>query len=132
MGRTELRRAAREKRKSEVTYNLTRAQLDAFVQEQIGRRIKEAKEEATSEAINQAIALLLTLPLEVLMDHYWPKSYEKRLPGFVDKVIEYYEMWQDGKLDMDKMKEDLWQYGGVRLEPEKVEVWRYGDSKEMR
>ncbi len=121
MGRAELRRAEREKRKSEtVTYNLTRAQLDAFVQEQIGHRIKEAKEEATSEAINQAIALLLTLPLEVLMDHYWPKSYAKRLPGFVDKVIEYYEMWQDGKLDMDKMKEDLWQYGGVRLEPEKV------------
>ena len=122
MGRAELRRAEREKRKSEtVTYNLTRAQLDAFVQEQIGHRIKEAKEEATSEAINQAIALLLTLPLEVLMDHYWPKSYAKRLPGCVDKVIEYYEMWQDGKLDMDKMKEDLWQYGGVRLEPEKVE-----------
>lgn len=122
MGRAELRRAEREKRKSEtVTYNLTRAQLDAFVQEQIGYRIKEAKEEATSEAINQAIALLLTLPLEVLMDHYWPKSYAKRLPGFVDKVIEYYEMWQDGKLDMDKMKEDLWRYGGVRLEPEKVE-----------
>lgn len=122
MGRAELRRAEREKRKSEtVTYNLTRAQLDAFVQEQIGHRIKEAKEEATSEAINQAIALLLTLPLEVLMDHYWPKTYAKRLPGFVDKVIEYYEMWQDGKLDMDKMKEDLWQYGGVRLEPEKVE-----------
>lgn len=122
MGRAELRRAEREKRKSEtVTYNLTRAQLDAFVQEQIGYKIKEAKEEATSEAINQAIALLLTLPLEVLMDHYWPKSYAKRLPGFVDKVIEYYEMWQDGKLDMDKMKEDLWQYGGVRLEPEKVE-----------
>lgn len=122
MGRAELRRAEREKRKYEtVTYNLTREQLDAFVQEQIGYRIKEAKEEATSEAINQAIALLLTLPLEVLMDHYWPKSYAKRLPGFVDKVIEYYEMWQDGKLDMDKMKEDLWQYGGVRLEPEKVE-----------
>ena len=122
MRRAELRRAEREKRKSEtVTYNLTRAQLDAFVQEQIGHRIKEAKEEATSEAINQAIALLLTLPLEVLMDHYWPKSYAKRLPVFVDTVIEYYEMWQDGKLDMDKMKEDLWQYGGVRLEPEKVE-----------
>lgn len=122
MGRAELRRAEREKKKYEtVTYNLTRAQLDAFVKEQIGHRIKEAKEEATSEAINQAIALLLTLPLEVLMDHYWPKSYAKRLPGFVDKVIEYYEMWQDGKLDMDKMKEDLWQYGGVRLEPEKVE-----------
>ena len=122
MGRAELRRAEREKRKSEtVTYNLTRAQLDAFVQEQIGHRIKEAKEEATSEAINQAIALLLTLPLEVLMDHYWPKSYAKRLPGFVDKVIEYYEMWQDGKLDMNKMKEELWQYGGVSLEPEKVE-----------
>lgn len=27
--------------------------------------------------------------------------------------------YQDGELDMDKLKEDLWEYGGVRLEESK-------------
>lgn len=30
-------------------------------------------------------------------------------------VLEYYERWQNGELDMDKLKEDLWEYGGVKL-----------------
>ena len=54
--------------------------------------------------------------LEVLMDHYWPKSYAKRIPEFTEHVLEYYEKWQNDELDMDKLKEDLWVYGGVRLE----------------
>lgn len=66
--------------------------------------------------INQAMILLLTLPLEVLMDHYWPKSYAKRIPEFTEYVLKYYEKWQNDELDMDKLKEDLWVYGGVRLE----------------
>ena len=50
------------------------------------------------------------------MDHYWQKSYYKRLPGFVEHVLDYYERWQNGELDIEKLKEDLWEYGGVRLE----------------
>lgn len=71
---------------------------------------------STNDAINQAMILLLTLPLEVLMDHYWPKSYAKRIPEFTEYVLEYYEKWQNDELDIDKLKEDLWVYGGVRLE----------------
>lgn len=55
------------------------------------------------------------------MDHYWPKSYRERLPGFVDKVLEYHGRWEDGELDMDELKEDLWKYGGIRLEPAQIE-----------
>ena len=33
-------------------------------------------------------------------------------------MLEYYEMWQNDELDMDKLKEDLWEYGHVRLEEE--------------
>lgn len=73
------------------------------------------KQEATEEAVNTAMVLLLTLPLEVLMDYYWKKSYAKRIPKFVDRVLGYYEMWQNGELDMDKLKDDLWEYGGVKL-----------------
>lgn len=108
MGRAERRRAQKcEQKAKTATYNLTRAQLDA---------LDRVKQEATNDAINQAMILLLTLPLEVLMDHYWPKSYAKRIPEFTEYVLEYYEKWQNDELDIDKLKEDLWVYGGVRLE----------------
>lgn len=117
MSRAEMRRAKREKEKSETaTYNLTKAQLNAMVEKEVIDRIDKAKREATSDAVNTAMVLMLTLPLEVLMDHYWTKSYAKRIPEFTAHVLEYYQRWQNGELDMDKMKEDLWQYAGFRLE----------------
>ena len=117
MSRAELRRAKREKEKSETaTYNLTKAQLDSMINERVKDKIEKAKIEATNDAVNTAMVLLLTLPLEVLMDHYWTKSYQKRIPEFTAYVLEYYQKWQDGELDMDKMKEDLWEYAGFRLE----------------
>lgn len=81
----------------------------------IGDELIRVKQEATDDAVNTAMVLLLTLPLEVLMDHYWTKSYAKRIPKFTERVLEYYERWQNGELDMEKLKEDLWEYGGVKL-----------------
>lgn len=116
MGRAERRRAQKNEQKAKTaTYNLTKAQLDAVVREKIGDELARVKQEATEEAVNTAMVLLLTLPLEVLMDYYWKKSYAKRIPEFTNHVLEYYEMWQNGELDMDKLKEDLWEYGGVKL-----------------
>lgn len=117
MGRAERRRQERESQKTKVaTYNLTKAQLDAMVRDRIQEDIKKVKQEATDSAINTAMILLLTLPLEVLMDHYWQKSYAKRIPQFTEYVLDYYSKWQNGELDIEKLKEDLWEYGGVRLE----------------
>ena len=122
MNRAERRRQEREAQKSKtVTYNLTKEQLDNAVREGIKGRLAEVKAQATQDAINTAMVLLLTLPLEVLMDHYWQKSYVKRIPKFTEQVLEYYERWQNGELDMDKLKEDLWEYGGVRLEERDAE-----------
>lgn len=117
MKRSELRRVKREKEKSETaTYNLTEEQLNLMVQEKFSKELRRIKREATDDAVNTALILLLTLPLEVLMDYYWTKSYAKRIPEFTDYVLEYYERWQDGELDIEKLKEDLWEYGGVKLE----------------
>ena len=70
MGRAERRRAQKcEQKAKTATYNLTRAQLDALVREKISGELDRVKQEATNDAINQAMILLLTLPLEVLMDH---------------------------------------------------------------
>lgn len=117
MGRAEQRRAMKNEKKAKTaTYNLTKAQLDAMVREQIAGELEQARQQAMNDAINTAMVLLLTLPLEVLMDHYWKKSYPKRIPEFTSHVLEYYEKWQNDELDMEKLKENLWEYGGVRLE----------------
>ena len=81
-------------KRENTTYNLTKAQLDVMVREKIGDELIRVKQEATDDAVNTAMVLLLTLPLEVLMDHYWTKSYAKRIPKFTERVLEYYERWQ--------------------------------------
>ena len=95
--------------------------MDAIVSEKIGKKIAETKQEIYEETVNTVLALVLTLPLEVLMDHYWQKSYRQRLPGFVDKVLNYYKKWQDGEIDMEDLKKDLWEFGGIRLEGATIE-----------
>ena len=123
MGRAERRRVQKLEQKAKTaTYNLTKAQLDAAVREQVGKELERIKQEAMDDAVNTAMVLLLTLPLEVLMDHYWTKSYAKRIPKFTELVLEYYERWQNGELDMEKLKEDLWEYGGVKLVESEGEV----------
>ncbi len=71
---------------------------------------------AERRRIAKILALLFVLPMEVLMDFYWTKSYAKKIPEFTQHLLDYYAKWENGELDMDKMKEDLWEYGGVRLE----------------
>lgn len=117
MNRQQRRAADRKEQKFKTrTYNLTEAQLQAHIRNAVETAIKERHEEMLNDAVNEAMILLLTLPLEVLMDHYWPNSYKKRIPEFTNYVLKYYGKWQNGELDMDKLKEDLWEYGGVRLE----------------
>jgi hypothetical protein len=115
MSRAEMRRAAKQKNKT-ATYNLTEEQINILVKEKLAAHTKEIKKEAAEEAINTAMILLLTLPLEVLMDFYWKKSYAKKIPEFTEHVLDYYSRWENGELDMKKLQEDLWTYGGVKLE----------------
>ena len=113
MGRAERRRLEKQRGKQVKTYNLTRSQLHNAVRQVTAEDLKRIKQEAMEDAINTAMTLLLVLPMEVLMDHYWKKTYAKKIPEFTELVLQYYERWQNGELDMDEMKKDLWEYGGV-------------------
>lgn len=120
MSRQQRRANERKNQKYKTaTYNLTRSQLDNVVKDSIKSELKNAYQDGLNEGVNQAMILLLTLPLEVLMDFYWKKSYAKKIPEFTQHVLDYYTAWQDGELDMDKLREDLWEYGGIRLEESK-------------
>lgn len=122
MTRAEMRRSKREQEKAQTaTYNFTQAQLDALIQEKIGAKLEQSKQEIYEQTVNTTLALLLGLPMKVLIDDYWKKSYRQRIPGFVDKILEYYDQWQDGKLDISKLNKELWDIAGIRLEGISVE-----------
>lgn len=114
--RAELRRAAKKDHKAKTaTYNLTEAQLEAMIREKLTDELALMKKEAAEEAVNEAMALSFIIPMQILMDHYWQKSYAKKLHGFADHLVEYYSKWQDGELDLDAMKERMWNLAGVRF-----------------
>ena len=118
MTRAEKRRLMKEKDKQTKahTYQFTKEQIDAYVQEEVDRRLSNIKQEVMDESIAVAMELLFVLPMEVLMDNFWQKSCAQKIPKFTELLLEYYQAWENGELDMDKMKEDLWTYGGVRLQ----------------
>ena len=117
MGRAELRRQQKAKKKQTKTYNFNKQQLDGMMRNKANELMQDAKE----EAVNETLTLLLALPLEVLMDYYWPKSYKKKIPEFTEHVLEYYNRWQDGEIQIEELQKDLWEYAGIRLEAIRVD-----------
>lgn len=116
MNRAERRRFAKAEEKKKAVYNLTQEQLDAVVKESVEKELKASMRQLTDSAVHTALVLFLTLPMGVIRDYYWKKSYAKRLPKFVERVLEYYKKYEAGELDIEKMKEELWEYGGIKFE----------------
>lgn len=118
MTRAEKRRLMKSENKQTKTptYQFTKEQIDTMIQEEAEKKLNTIKQEVTEEAIAAAMELLFVLPMEVLMDHFWQKSYGQKIPKFTELLLDYYQAWENGELDMDKMKEDLWTYGGIRLQ----------------
>lgn len=60
MGRAERRRTQKLEQKAKTTtYNLTKEQLNIAVREQVGKELERIKQEATDDAVNTAMVLLL-------------------------------------------------------------------------
>ena len=117
MNRAEKRRKDKAAAKSAktATYNFTKEQIDAMIQSELDKRLELLREDCVADAM----LLMFTLPMMVLMDNFWKKTYARKIPEFTELLLQYYQDWEGGKLDMNKMKEDLWVYGGIRLERNK-------------
>ena len=108
MNRAERRRADKQAKKDKVaTYNLTQEQIN------------QIKQEARDEAVEIAVTLMLSLPLEVLKEKHWVKTAKRRLPKFLDNVLSLYDNWNKGLLTIEDLRADLWEYGGIKLEAPK-------------
>lgn len=70
MNRQQRRYTERKNQKYKTaTYNLTKSQLDSTVKDSVKSELERAYRDGVNEGVSQAI-LILTLPLEVLMDFY--------------------------------------------------------------
>lgn len=115
MNRAERRRLERAKEKKTATYNVTRNQLEEAVQKSVQEELTETYAEGFADGVSEAMVLFLTLPMQVLKKQYWPKTYQKRLPEFMEQVLQLYDQWQNDELDVSQLKADLWNDAGIRL-----------------
>lgn len=121
MSRADYRRKNKEAQKAKTaTYNLTKEQLDMMVKEKFElmyrNELDELKKDIYEETVNDTLALLLCLPMKILKESYWPKSYKAKLPGFIDKILDLYSKWQNDEIDIEELKNELWEDVGIKLE----------------
>ena len=116
MTRAEQRRAEREKKKAKTaTYNLTGEQLDAIFEAKFAKRIEEVKLKATNDAIDISLLMISNVSLKVLKDHFWKKTYDKKLPEFDELFVEEYLKCQNNESYIFELQEEMKKYNSIRF-----------------
>lgn len=116
----------RENRAKKATFTLTQEQLTMLVQREMKKQLEPVKEkikaDAMSDAINTAMILLFSLPIKSLLDeNFWPKNYQKNIRKFTDRMLDYYDKWQNDEegFTTAELQKFVWEVGGLRFEEEK-------------
>lgn len=102
--------------KNNPKYNVNKSDIKSLARKALQADADRLKKQVYEEARINFMVGALALPMMVLMDHFWTKSYAQKIPKFTELLLEYYNDWENGIITDEKMAEDLWEYGGVRLE----------------
>lgn len=124
--RAELRRLSRKQEKdSKVRYSLTASELDEVVRRRVtevmNEEIESLRLDVMEDSIGNALVLLLTIPMVVLKEHYWQKTYSSRLPKFADQMIDILNKWEDDEIDLEKLRQEVWKDAGLKFDRDFVE-----------
>lgn len=77
--------------------------------------IKKMKQEATEQAVDAAMILLLGIPVKVLKEKYgW--DMKKRLPEFCEAMIDVYTDFSNGDLTLEQFADLIYQECGVKFQ----------------
>lgn len=80
------------------------------------------------EAIEKAWLWMLAIPLNILVNDYWPKSARKKAPKFIEDVISLFESVQAGVVSNEELASLLYDYAGVKIEAD----WLHKESEGER
>ena len=102
------------------------SELDILRMRELAR--KEAMK-MQGEAIEKSFLYMLAIPLNVLVNDYWPKSAKKRAPQFIEDVISLYESVQAGIVSDRELADLLDDLAGIKVEAKWLEVKEKMDEK---
>ena len=100
---------------SKVKQQIKRARKAGLTPVDILRMREVAKKEA-NKATDRAFLYMLAIPLNVLVNDYWPKSAKKRAPKFIDDVLSLYEAVEAGVVTDEQLRELLRDMAGLEVE----------------
>lgn len=86
--------------------------LDMAKMHEVARKHAQAMEQ---EATEKAFLYMLAIPLNILVNDYWPKSAKKRAPKFIEDVASLYQSVQDGVVTNEQLADLLYEYAGVKI-----------------
>ena len=87
--------------------------LDVARMREVARREAEKME---SRAIEKSFLYMLAIPLNVLVNDYWPKSAKKKAPEFIEKVASLYKSVQSGVVTDKELADLLEEYAGMHID----------------
>lgn len=74
---------------------------------------RAAYDDMRKEAVEKEFFMMLTIPLNVLVHDYWPKSAKKKVPEFMKEVLSLYDSFQNGTVSFEELAAVLKEYAGM-------------------
>ena len=111
-------RELREARQKKATLCVSPEQLHKMIEAELQKQAVPIKQQAMSEAINTALILLFSLPIKALIDeNFWPKNYVKNIRRFTDRLLDYYDKWQNDAegFTTAELQKFVWEVGGLKF-----------------
>lgn len=101
-------------------------ELDILRMKEIAKKNAYAME---AEAAEKAFFLMLTIPLNVLVNDYWSSKAKKKPKGsdktyaeeFTESVISLYKSWENGTVSNKELLNLLKEYTGVQIDAKWME-----------
>lgn len=91
--------------------------LEVLQMRAIAKREAEAmRAKAEEQATDKAFLYMLAIPLNVLVNDYWPKTAKERAPKFIEEVIKLYEAVQSGNVKESDLASLLEEMAGVKID----------------
>ena len=83
------------------------------------QRLSEAKrqyEADLNKAVDRAFVMMLYLPVEVLIQTYWPHSRPIKVVRYIEQVLDLYTAFNDGRVDFEEINRIVKEKCGITIE----------------
>ena len=68
-----------------------------------------------AELSEEIFRMMLVIPTNVLLEVYWPKTADRKIPEFIDYCLDLYNSWTVGAVSMSDMQAVTEKYGKIQL-----------------